>query len=45
MNTPETAIRGLFPAAKLVEISNAGHWLHVEQPEAFVREVRSYLAA
>ena len=39
----KTAIRALFPAAKVVKIANTGHWLHVEQPEAFVRELRSYL--
>jgi pimeloyl-ACP methyl ester carboxylesterase len=36
-------IRALFPAATLRSIEGAGHWLHAEKPEAFVREVRDFL--
>jgi len=34
----------LFPAAVLHYLANAGHWLHVQQPEAFIRLVRAFLA-
>lgn len=33
-------IENLFPGAKVVTLQNAGHWLHAEQPEAFIRELR-----
>jgi len=29
-------IRKLFPSAEIVEIENAGHWLHADQPEAAI---------
>lgn len=38
------AISRLFPRARVVTIDEAGHWLHVEQPDAFARVVRSFLA-
>lgn len=39
------AITALFPAAAHAEIADAGHWLHAERPEAFLAEVRRFLAA
>jgi pimeloyl-ACP methyl ester carboxylesterase len=36
-------IRLRFPKHQLVTLKNAGHWLHVEQPEAFQSTVRSFL--
>jgi esterase len=30
------AIRALFPLARLRPVANAGHWVHADQPEAFV---------
>ncbi len=36
-------IKMVFPNAFLSTIDGAGHWLHAEQPEAFVQEVRSFL--
>jgi esterase len=41
----EPAIRRLFPAAEIVRIDGAGHWLHVEQPTAFLAAVEPFLAA
>ncbi len=38
-------IRALFPAATLQTIENAGHWLHAEQPNAFVNAVAEFLGA
>ncbi len=28
-------IKALFPRAKIMSIKNAGHWLHIEEPEIF----------
>ena len=39
----EALIRGWFPAARFVMIPGAGHLVHVDQPEAFVAQVRSFL--
>lgn len=38
-------IRALFPAARFVTLKNAGHWLHADQPGAFVAAVSGFLAA
>lgn len=34
----------LFPNSELVEIPDAGHWVHAEQPEAFLDAVAGFLA-
>lgn len=36
-------IRRLFPKAELQTIEQSGHWVHTEQPEAFLRIVDSFL--
>ncbi len=36
-------IEATFPLATLRTIENAGHWLHAEQPEAFIKEVQDFL--
>jgi pimeloyl-ACP methyl ester carboxylesterase len=36
-------IHALFPKAAHCEISGAGHWVHVDAPEAFLRKVREFL--
>ncbi|MCF8007275.1 MAG: alpha/beta fold hydrolase [Methylovulum sp.] len=33
----------LFPKAQQINIKNAGHWLHVQQPAAFLQEVNAFL--
>ncbi|WP_201154454.1 alpha/beta fold hydrolase [Rhodothalassium salexigens] len=38
-------IRTLFPAARLASLKEAGHWLHADQPEAFLSAARQFLAA
>ncbi len=38
-------VRPLFPDADLRYLKQAGHWLHVQQPEAFTQQVESFLAA
>lgn len=37
------SIRKLFPRAELHEIPGAGHWVHADAPEAFLRKVREFL--
>ena len=39
----EPAIRRLFPKAEIANIDNAGHWLHAEQPAAFLAVVEAFL--
>lgn len=39
----EYRIRKQFPNANIVEISNAGHWLHAENPDDFLREVMNFV--
>jgi len=38
-------VRPLFPDATLSFIADAGHWLHVQQPAAFVAQVERFLDA
>lgn len=44
---PEHAetMRSLFPRTTLVTVKGAGHWVHSEQPEAFVSALRVFLGA
>ena len=37
------AIRALFPAAELVTIEGAGHWVHAEKPDALADAVIDFL--
>ncbi len=37
------AIRARFPAARIETLEGAGHWLHAEQPEAFLAAVEGFL--
>jgi esterase len=39
------AIRALFPEAGFSVIGNAGHWLHADQPQAFLEAVNGFMAA
>jgi len=39
----EPAIRRLFPKAEIARIPQAGHWLHSEQPQAFLARVEPFL--
>lgn len=38
-------IHELFGNADIVTIENAGHWIHAEQPAAFVKAVKNFLAS
>ena len=40
----EPAIGRLFPNARIVQIPDAGHWPHAEQPLAFLDQVEPFLA-
>lgn len=37
------AIKSLFPNSNIERIPNAGHWLHAEEPERFVKIVKTFL--
>jgi pimeloyl-ACP methyl ester carboxylesterase len=39
------AIQALFPAVRFVAIKDAGHWLHSEQPAAFLATITPFFAA
>ncbi|HVO92613.1 MAG TPA: alpha/beta fold hydrolase [Terriglobales bacterium] len=38
-------IRELFPRAELRTIANSGHWLHIDAPDAFFRNISAFLDA
>lgn len=38
-------IKTLFPKATIINIKEAGHWVHAEQPEAFTETVLQFLEA
>ena len=35
------AIKRIYPEARIIDIPDAGHWLHAEQPEKFIKAVLS----
>jgi esterase len=37
-------IRHLFPHAELAEIAGAGHWVHAEQPDEFLKTIRNFIS-
>jgi pimeloyl-ACP methyl ester carboxylesterase len=37
------AIHALFPAARFVTLKGAGHWLHADDPDGFVRVVEAFV--
>jgi esterase len=39
----EPSIHELFPGAEIKTIENAGHWVHADAPDEFVRLVREFL--
>ncbi len=39
----EPGIRRLFPRARIMRIEGAGHWVHAEQPQAFLQAVAPFL--
>jgi esterase len=41
----ESLIRQLFPRARIKRIEGAGHWVHAEQPRAFLQIVAPFLNA
>ena len=40
----EAAIRRLFPRSEITRVRDAGHWVHAERPEAFLRIITPFLA-
>jgi pimeloyl-ACP methyl ester carboxylesterase len=39
----QASIRRIYPEAQIVEIPNAGHWLHAEQPQLFMETLINFL--
>jgi esterase len=39
------AVKALFPRAELRSIQGAGHWVHAEAPDAFLRIVREFISS
>jgi len=37
-------IKSVFPTAEIVTIPGAGHWVHAEQPELLLKNIRYFLA-
>jgi pimeloyl-ACP methyl ester carboxylesterase len=42
--THTSTIKSLFPQSQMYPIANAGHWLHAEQPEAFLSALENFLS-
>ncbi len=42
-DSDEEMIKQIFPNSKIVSISNAGHWLHAENPDEFYQAVKIFL--
>ena len=40
----QPGIRQLFPQARIARIEGAGHWVHAEQPQAFLQAVEAFLS-
>lgn len=40
----KSAINKLFPGTNVVTIPGAGHWVHAEQPEAFLGTLKAFLS-
>jgi len=38
------AIRALFPAARVVTVKDAGHWVHADNPSGFLAVLNAFLA-
>ncbi len=36
--------RALFPAARFLTLKDAGHWLHADNPEAFLATAQAFFA-
>jgi len=40
-----TLILSIFPQARIVNIAEAGHWVHAEQPKLLLKEIKHFLEA
>lgn len=40
---PAEAIKAAFPQAEIIEIADAGHWLHADKPEETAQEIVRFL--
>lgn len=41
---PKNSTETLFPSAKYQIVANAEHWVHVQQPDAFIKAVTDFLS-
>lgn len=44
MPDDDTIIKQHFPKAKVITVSNSGHWLHAENPDEFYENVLNFIA-
>ena len=44
-HTHRERIMELFPKSRTVTIKDANHWVHADQPEAFLKTVNAFLGA
>ncbi len=40
----EDEVLNLFPLAEFVEVTNAGHWVHTENPEQLIKVIRDFIS-
>jgi len=43
LNEDEKVIQKIFPYADLETMPNAGHWMHAEQPELFIKKITNFI--
>jgi esterase len=42
-NSDFKEIQRVFPAAEIIEISGAGHWIHADRPDAVIKNIKKLL--
>jgi len=45
LETDKPTINELFPAAQIISIPEAGHWVHAEQPRLFIQAIEGFLGS
>ncbi|MDX9697131.1 MAG: hypothetical protein RBT49_15175, partial [Bacteroidales bacterium] len=43
LENDQRAITTIYPQAEIKTIQNAGHWVHAEQPDEFLKTVKRFL--
>ncbi|MBW6482096.1 MAG: alpha/beta fold hydrolase [Vicingaceae bacterium] len=44
LDSDREEIKSIFPKAVIGTIKNSGHWIHAEQPEAFLSMIKNFIA-